>query len=93
MGIIREPFKMKLNEIIEDHQVDVAIRVAAIETYRRSRCEDSRSYFEDIFRSKREEVEVRLAAYLQVMRCPNYVVVSTIRHSLEVEEVNQGSLQ
>lgn len=92
IGIIREAYKAKLFEIIGDREVDVAIRVTAVETYRRSRCEETRSLFEELFRNKEEDPEVRIAAYLQVMRCPNYVVVSTIRHSLEVEEVNQGTV-
>ncbi|KRT82860.1 hypothetical protein AMK59_3749 [Oryctes borbonicus] len=89
IGIIRKTFETKLNNIIEDRAIDISIRVTAIETYRRTNCEQTRSYFEDLFRNKEEESEVRIAAYLQVMRCPNYVVVGTIRHSLEVEEVNQ----
>lgn len=36
------------------------------------------------------DAEVRIAAYLQVMRCPIYSVVRNIVAALDVEEVNQG---
>lgn len=76
--------------MIEDRDVDVAVRVTAVQTFRRLPCEDLRENFEDIFRNQDEDAEVRIAAYLQVMRCPNYLVIRAIRHSLQVEEVNQG---
>nr|XP_023014254.1 uncharacterized protein LOC111504019 [Leptinotarsa decemlineata] len=88
-GVISEDFQQELFEVIENSNLDVAIRVAAVETFRRSFCEDTRSYFENRFRNQDEDVEVRIASYLQIMRCPNYLLIRTIRHSLMNEEVNQ----
>ncbi|KAG5866821.1 hypothetical protein JTB14_009006, partial [Gonioctena quinquepunctata] len=88
-GLISEDFQQELFKVIENSNLDVGIRVAAVETFRRSPCEDTRSYFERLFRNQDEEVEVRIASYLQIMKCPNYLLIRTIRHSLMEEEVNQ----
>lgn len=90
VGVASESFKEELRMMTEDVQLDVAIRVAAVEAHRRLPCEETRQYFENFFRNENEDSEVRIAAYLQVMRCPNYLVIRTIKHSLEYEEVNQG---
>lgn len=57
---------------------------------RRLACEETREYFLNLFRDQSMDSELRIAAYLEVMRCPTYTIVKTIKHSLEVEEVNQG---
>lgn len=80
----------QLQEIILDTRAEVAVRIAAVEVFRRLPCGEYRSFFEEFFRNQDEDAEVRIAAYLQIMRCPNYVVVQTLKHCLEVEEVNQG---
>lgn len=90
IGIASNEFKMELLAIIEDRNINTEIRVAAVEAHRRLPCDDSRSYFEKLFRNNQIDSEVRIAAYLQVMRCPNYVVIRMIQNSLETEEVNQG---
>ncbi|KAJ8964440.1 hypothetical protein NQ314_004909, partial [Rhamnusium bicolor] len=81
--------KKNFFKVIENSNLDVGIRVAAVETFRRLPCEDTRSYFEHIFRNQDEDAEVRIASYLQIMKCPNYLLVRAIRHSLLEEEVNQ----
>lgn len=91
IGIISEDFDQELFKLIENSEVDVAIRVAAVETFRRTSCEDTRTYFEHIFRNQNVDAEIRIASYLQIMRCPNYLMIRTIRHTLMNEEVNQGT--
>lgn len=90
LGVISEELFDQLRRIIEDPQVDPALRVAAIEVFRRSPCDDSRRYFENLYRNPDETVELRIAAYLQMMRCPDYLLIRTVRLSLLNEEVNQG---
>lgn len=46
----------------------------------------------DVFVNQSMDAEVRIAAYLQVMRCPVYNVVRFIVSFLDTEEVNQGKL-
>lgn len=89
-GIITEYFTDSLRGIIKNMDVDISIRLAAVETYRRLPCEPNRNYFEKLFWNFDENAEIRIAAYLQVMRCPNYLVMRTIKSSLQHEEVNQG---
>uniref|UniRef100_A0A6P7GJY7 Uncharacterized protein LOC114337760 n=1 Tax=Diabrotica virgifera virgifera TaxID=50390 RepID=A0A6P7GJY7_DIAVI len=89
IGVMSEDFNQELFKVIENPEIDVAIRVAAVETFRRTRCEETRSYFEHIFRRQEVNSEVRIASYLQIMRCPNYLMVKTIKHALMNEEVNQ----
>jgi hypothetical protein len=58
--------------------------------YRRLPCEETREYFLNLFRDQSVDSELRIAAYLEVMKCPTYIIVKTIKHSLDEEEVNQG---
>ncbi|KYB29704.1 hypothetical protein TcasGA2_TC031518 [Tribolium castaneum] len=89
IGVVSDSIKSYLVSIIEDSKIDAAIRLAAVEVYRRLPCPESRDYFESLFRNQDEDVEVRIASYLQIMRCPNYLMIRTVKHSLESEEVNQ----
>ncbi|KAJ8968085.1 hypothetical protein NQ317_002630 [Molorchus minor] len=89
IGVISEDFQTELFKVIENSSLDVGIRIGAVETFRRLPCEGTRSYFERIFRNQDEDAEVRILSYLQIMRCPNYLLIRTIRHTLQHEEVNQ----
>lgn len=93
MGTISEEMESILYMIIEDTNLDISIRVAAVEAFRRLSCEDTRSYFENLFRNQNEDVELRISSYLQIMRCPNYLLIRSLKHTLEIEEVNQGNKQ
>lgn len=90
IGVMSEDFQKELFKVIDNNDLDIGLRVAAVESFRRLPCEDSRNYFEYIFRNQNEDAEVRIASYLQIMRCPNYLLIRAIRHSLLHEEVNQG---
>lgn len=91
IGQISPEFEENLKKLIEDAQLEPKVRLAAVEVYRRLPCQEHRPYFEEVFRSIDNDVEVRIAAYLQLMQCPTYVTIRTIKHSLEIEEVNQGN--
>lgn len=93
IGVASNDFKDEVKFLIEDDTVDVAIRVAAVDLQNRLPCEESRTYFEHLFRNQSVDTEVRIASYLQIMRCPNYIVIGTIQNTLEIEEVNQGKYQ
>lgn len=90
IGVVTEEFVDHLQHVIQDHSEVLSIRIAAVEVFRRLSCEEHRAFFENFLKNQNEDAEVRIAAYLQIMRCPNYVVIRTIKHCLEVEEVNQG---
>lgn len=59
---------------------------------RRFPCNVTRPAMLKIFVNQSMDSEVRIAAYLQVMRCPIYSVVRYIVTLLDTEEVNQGKL-
>lgn len=44
-----------------------------------------------LFRNTDEDSELRLAAYLQVMKCPTDNILQQIKETLMSEEVNQVS--
>ena len=90
IGIIRSTFSNEISEIIENSSIPTSIRLSAIYTYRRTQCEPTRPYFTDIYRDETINSELRIAAYLQIMKCPTYSIIKTIKHTLQVEEVNQG---
>jgi len=53
-------------------------------------CEADRSPLKTILENQVEDAEVRIAAFLQIMRCPTYDTIQSIKTFLETEEVNQG---
>ncbi|XP_066155546.1 uncharacterized protein Apoltp [Euwallacea fornicatus] len=89
IGWISEKFEEELFKLVGDSNLDVGVRVAVVETFRRLPCEKHRHYFESIYQSQDQDTEVRIAAYLQVMRCPSYLLVRKIAYNLRHEEVNQ----
>ncbi|ERL94743.1 hypothetical protein D910_12017 [Dendroctonus ponderosae] len=89
IGWISDKYEEELFKVVGDSNLDVGVRVAAVETFRRLPCEKHRNYFEGIFGDQQQDTEVRIASYLQVMRCPNYLLVRSIAYNLRYEEVNQ----
>ncbi|XP_045482614.1 uncharacterized protein LOC123686485 [Harmonia axyridis] len=88
-GQLSSSLKELLVELIEDNSLDMELKIAAVECHRRVPCDESKDYFEDLYRNYEQDSELRIAAYLQIMRCPNYLMMRTIRNTLEQEEVNQ----
>lgn len=97
MGLKTDELLEKLKVCIDNVGgfVTMEARVAAINAHRRlPSCEETRDrYFLDYYRNFTLDSEIRIASYLQVMRCPDYNVVKTIKHALKVEEVNQGTVR
>lgn len=56
------------------------------------KCICFRNYFLHIFGEHTIDVEIRLAAYLQVMRCPKYVTMIEILRILKNEKIQQGKI-
>ncbi|XP_026671389.1 uncharacterized protein LOC108627461 isoform X2 [Ceratina calcarata] len=93
MGLETERLSKLLNECTDDIGgfLPMEIRVASIEAHRRMpSCEQTRDlHFLNRYRNFSLDSEIRIASYLQVMRCPDYNVVKTIKHTLRSEEINQ----
>lgn len=95
MGLETEKLSKLLKECIDDVGgfLSTEVRVASIDAHRRMpSCEKTRDlYFLNYYRNFSLDTELRIASYLQVMRCPDYNVVKTIKHTLKSEEINQGT--
>ncbi|XP_025406452.1 uncharacterized protein LOC112680523 [Sipha flava] len=78
-----------LNALIANDGVTADIRVSAVQAYRRFPCNITRPVMLEFFVNQSLDSEVRIAAYLQIMRCPVYSVVRHIVSVLDKEEVNQ----
>lgn len=95
MGLETESLRQELKKCIDDTGgfLPMEVRVAAVDAHRRlPSCEETRDeFFLDYYRNITLDTEIRIASYLQVMRCPDYNVIKTIKHALKMEEVNQGS--
>lgn len=93
MGLETESLRRRLKQCIDDTSgfVPKEVRVAAVDAHRRMpSCEQTRDlFFLNYYRNFTLNTEIRIASYLQVMRCPDYNVIKTIKHTLKMEEVNQ----
>lgn len=89
IGIMSKTFRFTMHEYIENNEIPVEIRVNIIAAHRRTDCKKNRDYLLDIYRSTTMNSEIRIAAYLETMRCPDYLTIKQIKYILQNEEVNQ----
>ncbi|CAH1641791.1 unnamed protein product [Spodoptera littoralis] len=89
IGGFRKEFADKLLNIIGDSLVPVPVRLTAVDAFRRTTCDETREYFLETFRADYMNLEVRLASYVQVMKCPDLGTLRKIFHTLQDEPVNQ----
>ncbi|XP_025074116.1 uncharacterized protein LOC105427375 [Pogonomyrmex barbatus] len=93
MGLETKSLRKELKKCIDNTGgfLPMEVRVAAVDAHRRlPSCEETRDqFFLNYYRNTTLDTEVRIASYLQVMRCPDYNVIKTIKHTLKMEEVNQ----
>lgn len=82
-------FRTQARQIIENNGLSIELRVNTIAMHRRSQCELNRDYFLDIYRNNSMNGEIRIAAYLEAIRCPDYLTIKYIKYVLKSEEVNQ----
>nr|UEK51469.1 MTTP-like protein [Parasacculina yatsui] len=76
--------------ISTDNKVEV--RLASVNAFKRMPCSsERRETLMDIFSNDREDTEIRIAAYLSLMQCPNYYNIEKIGELLSKESVNQVS--
>ncbi|XP_036322031.1 apolipophorins-like [Rhagoletis pomonella] len=89
IGILSEHFVEQLQKIIPENFPPLSIRLEAIFAFRRSNCEKYRSFFLDVYENFTINSEVRIAAYLQAMICPDHFSINKIKNVLKMEEINQ----
>lgn len=80
---------LNLEPCLTKSEVPMDVRVAAIDAYRRVPCSADRNNIMQLFLRHTEDSELRIAAYLAVMKCPSDSVLRQVRQALLKEEVNQ----
>jgi len=78
-----------LNRCALNEEAPMAVRVAAINAFRRMSCSTSRDEMMRLFETRAADAELRINAYLAVMQCVDRAIVDRVRRQLETEEVNQ----
>ncbi|XP_031416008.1 uncharacterized protein LOC116218434 isoform X3 [Clupea harengus] len=79
----------QLNDCILNHSAPLELRLAAIQAFRRIPCHANRKVLILAYQSSQEDVEVRIAAYQQLMCCANQEIFAVIRSTLERETSSQ----
>uniref|UniRef100_UPI003AABB2CD uncharacterized protein n=1 Tax=Centroberyx gerrardi TaxID=166262 RepID=UPI003AABB2CD len=67
----------------------IELRLAAIQAFRRIPCSADRSLLLQLYRSSQEDPEVRIAAYQQLMRCPDPEALRAVKTTLSNETSSQ----
>lgn len=86
---VGETIPPTLNQCIQSEANENEIRLAAISAFRRFPCGVSREPVRHVFLDPAMDSELRIAAYLELMRCIDYATVQLVKHVLLHEEVNQ----
>ncbi|GFT71844.1 vitellogenin [Nephila pilipes] len=85
-------YMFKHSEMIETiykfPQRRTEVRLAAIEAYRRVSCDISREELMKTYSNYNEDTEIRIAAYLAVMRCPSVSVIEQVKDVMMKEKIN-----
>ncbi|XP_077982070.1 uncharacterized protein LOC144437076 [Glandiceps talaboti] len=79
-----------LTRCFEEEENSIEIRLAAIDAFRRMPCEEEgRKELVQMVENTKADTEIRIAAYLAVMKCPSVKILRRIQNVLEKEEINQ----
>jgi hypothetical protein len=77
-----------LTKCYKEETNPTVIRLAAIQALRRMPCQYKNDLL-DFFKDPRNNVELRIAAFLGVMKCPCHKTIRAVRDALKREKVNQ----
>nr|XP_033505718.1 uncharacterized protein LOC117271565 [Epinephelus lanceolatus] len=88
-GLSAPTFIPLLNCFMVGHSSALELRLAAIQAFRRFPCSADRSVLLQLYRSSQEDPEVRIAAYQQLMRCPDQDVFEVVKTTLRNETSSQ----
>ncbi|XP_041126503.1 uncharacterized protein LOC121326918 isoform X2 [Polyodon spathula] len=78
-----------LSRCAETQTGAVELRLAALDAFRRIPCSSDRSVLLRLYRSQEEDVEVRITAYLQAMRCPSEGLLQAVSQAQSEETSSQ----
>ncbi|XP_045907286.1 uncharacterized protein LOC123972095 isoform X3 [Micropterus dolomieu] len=88
-GLSAPAFIPLLNRIMLGHSNALELRLVATQSFRRFPCSADRSVLLQLYRSSQEDPEVRIAAYQQLMRCPDQEVFEVVKTALRNETSGQ----
>ncbi|KAM4551263.1 uncharacterized protein PAE49_015110 isoform 2-T2 [Odontesthes bonariensis] len=88
-GLSASAFIPLLNRCILGHTTSLELRLAAIQAFRRFPCSADRSVLLQLYSSSQEDTEVRIAAYQQLMLCPDQEVFEVVKTRLRNETSSQ----
>ncbi|XP_068195919.1 uncharacterized protein [Antennarius striatus] len=89
VGLSAPVFIPLLNHFLLGRPTAVEIRLAAIHAFRRFPCSADRSVLLQLYRTSQEDPEVRIAAYQQLLRCPDRNVFEVVKKTLRKETSSQ----
>ena len=90
IGKFSDDLEKEMLSIIIDESYSDDVKLQAIQLFRKTDCDNTRDYFKDIYKNFTQSVEVRIASYLQMMKCPSYLTIKNVKSFLKYEEqVNQ----
>ncbi|CAL1530281.1 unnamed protein product [Lymnaea stagnalis] len=78
-----------LEKCFESTEVSMNVRVFATQAFRGITCAIDRNEIMSTFENKDEDTELRISAYLAVMKCADESVLKQVKRILEIEPVNQ----
>ncbi|XP_014902708.1 apolipophorins isoform X1 [Poecilia latipinna] len=88
-GVNAASFIPLLSRCLLGHQTELELKVAAVQAFRRFPCSADRSVLLQLYRCSREDLEVRIAAYQQLMLCPDQEVFEVVKTTLKNETSSQ----
>ncbi|XP_019901155.3 uncharacterized protein LOC105030387 isoform X2 [Esox lucius] len=88
-GLVASSLIPQLNVCIQSHSTPLEFRLTAVQAFRRIPCNADRGSLLQLYRDPLEDVEVRIAAYQQVMRCPDPDMLNAVRTTLRHEISSQ----
>lgn len=78
-----------LNRCFQNPQLDIEIRLAAVEAFRRFSCDIPRNEMLRTYQNVHENVELRIAGYLAAIKCPSNPVIESVRDAIRNESIKQ----
>ncbi|XP_078237684.1 vitellogenin [Pogona vitticeps] len=88
-GLAAAPLEPVLNSCARWKNNPIEIRLAAIEAYRRIPCTVNHDVLMHLYLTYDEDVEIRIASYLMLMKCPNKELFNQVKFTLQEERSSQ----
>lgn len=89
IGIFSKNFESWLKNLMIDETITDDIKLQAIQIFRKTNCDNTKEFFIDIYQNFTQTVEIRIASYLQFMKCPSYITIKSVKEFLEKEQIHQ----